>query len=176
MSDHRSARRLNIMMKQIRIGKPSPGTVTPTLNSNSEGVEIYENAVWPNGISVSHDRRGHETSASVHHNDIGRGDLPAGSGLPVGIGSVGGLSHILPRVKIDANTYRGFTAGTKYWWTGTFWSAAPRSFSEWQGFGLDKNGKLLGPGTPVLPPKATAFALSPYGQQGKRSDKVSESR
>jgi hypothetical protein len=147
---------------------------TAILNSNSEGVEIYENAVWPNGIMVSHDKRGHETSASVHHNDIGRGDLPAGNGLPVGIGSVAGLNDILPRVKIDANTYRGFSSGTKCWWAGTFWSGAARTFSQWQGFGLDNSGRLFGPGTPVLPAKAIPFALSPYGQQGKRSDKVSQ--
>jgi Right handed beta helix region len=143
---------------------------TAIMNSNSEGVEIYENAVWPNGIMVSHDRRGHDTSAHVRDNDIGRGDLPAGKGLPVGIGSLGGLSDILPRVQIEANTHHGFGPGTKSWWAGTFWSGTPRTFSEWQGFGFDKNGKLLEQGTPVLPAKAVPFTRSPYGQQGKRSN------
>ena len=135
------------------------------LNSNSEDVEIYENAVHPNGIMVSHDDRGHQTSSRVHHNDAGRGDLPAGNGLAVGVGSVGGLDDILPRVTIDSNTYHGFDAGTKYWWAGTFWSSGARTFAEWQGFGFDKNGVLLDGGTPVLPADAVPFALSRYGQQ-----------
>ncbi len=135
------------------------------LNSNFEGVEIYENAVSPNGITVSHDNRGHQTSSKVHHNDLGRGALPAGNGLAIGIGSVGGLDDILPRVTIDSNTYRGFDAGTKYWWAGTFWSSGARTFSEWQSFGFDENGVFLGAGSPVLPANAVAFALSQYGQE-----------
>ena len=75
---------------------------TAILNSNSEGVEIYENAVYPNGIVVSHDNRGHQTSSKVHHNDIGRGDLPKGNGLAIGVGSVNGLDDALPRVAIDS--------------------------------------------------------------------------
>ena len=138
---------------------------TAILNSNSENVEIYENAVYPNGIIVSHDNRGHQTSSKIHHNDIGRGDLPIGNGLAVGISSVHGTEDILSRVTVDSNTYRGFDAGTRYWWAGIMWSSGSRTFSEWQSFGLDKNGTLLGAGTPVLPANAVPFALSQYGQQ-----------
>jgi len=137
------------------------------LNSNSEDVEIYENAVWPNGIMVSHDNRGHKTSSKVHHNDIGRGDRPAGNGFPVGISSVGSLDDILPRVTIDSNIYRGFNTGHKYWGAGIFWSKGATTFTEWQRLGLDKNGTLLDAGTPALLAKAVPFALSQYGQQGK---------
>jgi len=35
-------------------------------------------------------------------------------GVPVGVGSVGSLDDILPRVSIDSNTYRGFNTGHKY--------------------------------------------------------------
>jgi hypothetical protein len=138
---------------------------TAILNSNSEDVEIYENAVYPNGIMVSHDNRGHQTSSKVHHNDIGRGDLPKGSGLAMAVSSVGGLQDAFPRVTIDSNTYRGFDRGTKYWWAGTLWSSGASTFSEWQRFGFDQNGRLRDTGTPALPAKAVPFALSHYGQQ-----------